>query len=106
MNEWDVWESLCSRFGNPKGASSLSSAQREQVIREQRALRIERHSDGFGSGSVSVIRMPKKPNVDELDNWTSLIDVYFELPAVISDQEMEILERNQWESWNDMPGLP
>ena len=59
MNEWDVWNSLCSRFGNPKKASLLSNAQREQVIVEKRALRIERHSDGFGRGSVSVIRMLK-----------------------------------------------
>jgi len=59
MNEWDVWNSLCSRFGNPKKASLLSNVEKEKVIVEKRALRMERHSDGFGSGSVSVIRMPK-----------------------------------------------
>jgi len=44
--------------------------------------------------------------VGKLDNWTSLIDIWFERPAVITDQEIDILEANQRESWNDMQGLP
>lgn len=102
---WQVWASLRERFGNPRDAAALDPEGRAAAIRERRGLVIERSRDGFGGGDVSVRRMrPEPPSPG--DAWSSWVEVWFAPPAVISDEELEALAANPWESWNDLPGLP
>jgi hypothetical protein len=102
---WSTWQHLRERFGDPVDASSLSVEERREVMRENRALRIRISRDGFGSGNVFISWMPLEPAPADGDGvfW---VDVYYERPALVTDEEFASLKDNSWDSLNDMPGLP
>ena len=102
---WDAWASLRERFGDPIDASRLPDEERAQAIRERRALRIQRSSDGFGTTNWFISWMTIEPAGDG-DRWLQFIDVVFKRPAVVTDEELNALKADDWGGWDQIPALP
>ena len=97
------WEELVKNYGPPVEAETLSHAEFEIALAEQRVLRFGRKGDGYGSGDVYVYLAKTVEDaalkLDDMCLWSGFV---FPPPCRLTEQDAERLMRNNWESYGDV----
>jgi hypothetical protein len=107
-----AWMRLIRDYGQPLSADFFSAEEVAQAAQEGRVVRIERWSDGFGSGDVVMQLMDTNLHDQSTlrlrGSWHhTWVFVVFEEPLVLDDDQQVLLAGgpNSWERLSEIPAI-